>query len=61
MYFIETSAKEAENVEKLFMEIAAELREQARSKELVRFDNSGSTNLHSKTTSVGESNCCSRS
>ncbi|KAK6637337.1 Ras- protein Rab-30 [Polyplax serrata] len=51
MYFIETSAKEAENVEKLFMEIAAELREQARSKELVRFDNSGSTNLHSKTTS----------
>lgn len=60
MYFIETSAKEAENVEKLFMEIAAELREQAKSKELVRYD-TGSTNLHSKTTSVGENNCCSRS
>lgn len=27
MYFLETSAKEAENVEKLFMEIAAELME----------------------------------
>lgn len=60
MYFIETSAKEAENVERLFMEIAAELREQAKSKELVRYD-TGSTNLHTKTTSVGESSCCSRS
>jgi hypothetical protein len=27
MYYLETSAKEAENVEKLFMEIAAELME----------------------------------
>lgn len=27
MYFLETSAKEAENVERLFMEIAAELME----------------------------------
>jgi hypothetical protein len=27
MYYLETSAKEAENVERLFMEIAAELME----------------------------------
>lgn len=61
MYFIETSAKEAENVEKLFMEIAAELREQAKSKDLSSRYDTGSTNLHSKTTSVGENSCCSRS
>lgn len=34
MYFLETSAKEAENVERLFYEIAAELIEQARTKEV---------------------------
>lgn len=39
MYFLETSAKEAENVERLFYEIAAELIDQARSK-----DNSSSMN-----------------
>ncbi|XP_068150580.1 ras-related protein Rab-30 [Drosophila tropicalis] len=33
MYFLETSAKEAENVERLFYEIAAELIGQARSKD----------------------------
>lgn len=59
MYFIETSAKEAENVEKLFMEIAAELRDQAKSKELPRYD-SGANSLHTKTREVGESSCCSR-
>lgn len=31
MYFLETSAKEAENVERLFMEIAAELMEVSKS------------------------------
>lgn len=35
MYFLETSAKEADNVERLFYEIAAELIEQARTKEVL--------------------------
>lgn len=34
MYFLETSAKESDNVERLFYEIAAELIEQARTKEV---------------------------
>lgn len=37
MYFLETSAKEADNVERLFYEIAAELIEQARTKEVSQF------------------------
>lgn len=41
MYFLETSAKEADNVERLFYEIAAELIEQARKKEMPRSDTSG--------------------
>ena len=61
MYFLETSAKEAENVERLFMEIAAELMEQARSKELPRYE-TNATSINGKTTSIGDtSNCgCSR-
>ncbi|XP_011684577.1 PREDICTED: ras-related protein Rab-30 isoform X2 [Wasmannia auropunctata] len=61
MYFLETSAKEAENVERLFMEIAAELMEQARSKELPRYE-TNTTSVNGKTTSIGDSsNCgCSR-
>ncbi|XP_052130588.1 ras-related protein Rab-30 isoform X1 [Frankliniella occidentalis] len=59
MYFLETSAKEAENVEKLFMEIAAELMEQARSKELPRYDTNSPT-INGRTTSIGDSNCCSK-
>ncbi|XP_011868067.1 PREDICTED: ras-related protein Rab-30 isoform X1 [Vollenhovia emeryi] len=61
MYFLETSAKEAENVERLFMEIAAELMEQARSKELPRYE-TNTTSINGKTTSIGDSsNCgCSR-
>lgn len=42
MYFLETSAKEAENVERLFYEIAAELIDQARRK-----DGSGGISLNS--------------
>ncbi|KAJ9595833.1 hypothetical protein L9F63_012988, partial [Diploptera punctata] len=49
MYYLETSAKEAENVERLFMEIAAELMEQARSKELPRYDTSSPT-INGRTT-----------
>lgn len=37
MYFLETSAKEADNVERLFYEIAAELIEQARTKEVIDY------------------------
>lgn len=39
MYFLETSAKEADNVERLFYEIAAELIEQARTKEVNNLKN----------------------
>lgn len=60
MYFLETSAKEADNVERLFYEIAAELIEQARSKEVPRSDtNSGISNLGTKSNYLSSSNCCS--
>lgn len=39
MFFIEVSAKEADNVEKLFFNIAADLRDQAKAKEPSRYDN----------------------
>lgn len=62
MYFLETSAKEAENVERLFYEIAAELIDQARSK-----DGSSNTNknsgdsigLSSLGVKASQSSCCS--
>ncbi|XP_025157927.1 ras-related protein Rab-30 isoform X2 [Harpegnathos saltator] len=57
MYFLETSAKEAENVERLFMEIAAELMEQARSKELPRYE-TNTTSINGKTTSIGDTSSC---
>ncbi|XP_073965577.1 ras-related protein Rab-30-like [Choristoneura fumiferana] len=60
MYFLETSAKEAENVERLFMEIAVELMEQAKCKEMPKYDGSLGP-INGKTTSVGDSSCCSRS
>lgn len=61
MYFLETSAKEADNVERLFYEIAAELIDQARSKEIVTTnknsnDSIGLGNIGSK---AYQSNCCS--
>lgn len=61
MYFLETSAKEADNVERLFYEIAAELIEQARSKEVPRSETGGGgiSNLANKTNYLGQSNCCS--
>lgn len=61
MYFLETSAKEADNVERLFYEIAAELIEQARSKEMPRSETTGGgiSNLGNKTNILGQSNCCS--
>ncbi|KAG8270484.1 Ras- protein Rab-30 [Homalodisca vitripennis] len=58
MYYLETSAKEADNVERLFMQIAAELMEQARCKELPRYDQTNPT-INGRTTAIGDS-CCSR-
>lgn len=74
MYFLETSAKEADNVERLFYEIAAELIEQARSKEMPRSDTGGAlggnngsagtggggiSNLGAKSNQLlGQANCC---
>lgn len=58
MYYLETSAKQSDNVEKLFYEIASELIEQARnSKTPNRNDANGVTNLGNKT-SFSHSNCC---
>lgn len=65
MYFLETSAKEAENVERLFYEIAAELIEQARSKEPISqhsrstADSIGLSSLGSKANYLSQSGCCS--
>lgn len=61
MYFLETSSKQGENVEKLFYEIAAELIEQARQKGgLSRTHHSSVTNLGMKNNfSNFQSNCCS--
>lgn len=58
MYFLETSAKEADNVERLFYEIAAELIEQARSKETPRSEINGISNLGTKTNYLSQSSCC---
>ncbi|XP_067620392.1 ras-related protein Rab-30 [Eurosta solidaginis] len=61
MYFLETSAKEAENVERLFYEIAAELIDQARSKDGTNLskttvDSIGLGNFGAKGT---QNSCCS--
>ncbi|CAB4062125.1 RAB30 [Lepeophtheirus salmonis] len=45
MYYLETSAKSCDNVERLFVEIAQELLQQAKSKELPSYSNSAPTNL----------------
>ncbi|EDW36962.1 GL25775 [Drosophila persimilis] len=67
MYFLETSAKEAENVERLFYEIAAELIGQARSKDgssaaaaaaAQRQSDGGSIGLASLGAKAAQSNCC---
>lgn len=62
MYFLETSAKEAENVERLFYEIAAELIDQARSKEGSTMNNKNSVDsigLSSLGAKATQSSCCS--
>lgn len=62
MYFLETSAKEAENVERLFYEIAAELIDQARSKDgssMVNKNAGDSIGLSSLGAKASQSSCCS--
>ncbi|KAH0813863.1 hypothetical protein GEV33_008931 [Tenebrio molitor] len=59
MYFLETSAKEAENVERLFMQIAEDLMKQARSRDLPRYDASA-TSINGRTSTVSDSSCCSK-
>jgi GTPase SAR1 family protein len=57
MHFIETSAKEADNVDKLFYEIAKELTKQARENDLR--SHFSETDLTGASTSIsGFSNCC---
>ena len=61
MYFLETSAKEAENVERLFYEIAAELIEQARSKDSSSLTNKNagdSIGLSTLSAKASQSSCC---
>lgn len=59
MYFLETSAKEAENVERLFMQIAEDLMEQAQNKELPRYDTSLTT-INGRTSTVKDTSCCGK-
>ena len=60
MIFLETSAKEAENVERLFMEIAKELTQQAMSNDLrPRYNTSSSTDLSKGgSTPITNFSCC---
>ncbi|ODN03835.1 Ras-related protein Rab-30 [Orchesella cincta] len=63
MYFMETSAKEADNVEKLFMEIAHALIEQAKAREPVpeyKGNPGQSVTLNHRTPSTTSDSCCSR-
>jgi len=64
MYFMETSAKEADNVEKLFMEIAHALIEQAKVREPLNHYDTSTGNigvkLNSRTSSTWTEGCCSR-
>ena len=59
MRFLETSAKEADNVETLFMEIAKELTQQAKENELItsRYSDSGELGPGSDP-SESNFNCC---
>jgi hypothetical protein len=60
---METSAKEADNVEKLFMEIAHALIEQAKVREPVsKYEGSPgqALNLNNRPQTASTENCCSR-
>lgn len=61
MYFLETSAKEADNVETLFMEIATRLTHEAKSTEgNHHYINNGVLTGRECVSDDGESGCCSR-
>ncbi|OXA38094.1 ras-related protein Rab-30 [Folsomia candida] len=64
MYFMETSAKEADNVEKLFMEIAHALIEQAKVREPVsEYKGGAGPAIHvnsSRNNSASSESCCGR-
>ena len=59
MRFLETSAKESDNVKRLFLEIAKELTQQARDNEICS-QYSSSTDLGSAgdTSPIGNFSCC---
>lgn len=58
MRFLETSAKEADNVKRLFLEIAKELTQQARDNEICSQYSSTSELGATDTTPVGNFSCC---
>eukprot|EP00096_Caligus_rogercresseyi_P010326 TRINITY_DN3719_c0_g1_i1.p1 TRINITY_DN3719_c0_g1~~TRINITY_DN3719_c0_g1_i1.p1 ORF type:complete len:243 (+),score=36.44 TRINITY_DN3719_c0_g1_i1:87-815(+) len=60
MYYLETSAKSCDNVEKLFYEIAQELLQQAKSKELPSYSNSTHQILQPCASSEVNKKCCQR-
>jgi Ras-related protein Rab-30 len=62
MYFLETSAKECNNVEKLFMDIAHALIEQAKVQDphANYRDNSGQVSLSKGQTTTASEGCCGR-
>ncbi|XP_040564282.1 ras-related protein Rab-30 isoform X2 [Lepeophtheirus salmonis] len=60
MYYLETSAKSCDNVERLFVEIAQELLQQAKSKELPSYSNSAQQILQPGSSSEVNKKCCQR-
>ena len=58
MRFLETSAKEADNVERLFMEIAKELTMQARQNDLRSFSTESTDKIDGGTSPVSSYGCC---
>ncbi|CAG0878877.1 unnamed protein product [Darwinula stevensoni] len=61
MYYLETSAKESDNVERLFMEIATELTQDAKSNELSKYSRGERIMpASSEAVSRSPSSCCPR-
>ena len=58
MRFLETSAKEADNVERLFMEIASELTQQAKQSDLRPSLSSSSEIASGGSTPISSLSCC---
>jgi len=69
MYFLETSAKASENVERLFTEIAHDLLQQAKSRDLPSYsssaqhildDGGGGQSLSNSTSAIIQEKCCTK-